>query len=136
MNLHEKYFKGKLIGEGYFFKVYIIKDKIKQDFFVVKIANFSDTLKDHLNYLEEIYHHSQIEHPSVSQYFGYSLRDFEGKIHLSFVMKYYQNSSLQMFLYFNKYVKGNWNTSIQIEISGIANGMKYLHSIGITHGSL
>ena len=26
MNLHEKYFEGKLIGEGYFFKVYIIPD--------------------------------------------------------------------------------------------------------------
>ena len=49
MNLHEKYFKGKLIGEGYFFKVYIIKDKIKQDFFVLKIAKFSYTSKDHLN---------------------------------------------------------------------------------------
>ena len=56
MNLHEKYFKGKLIGEGYFFKDYIIKDKIKQDFFVVKIAKFSYISKDHLNYLDEIYH--------------------------------------------------------------------------------
>ena len=45
--------------------------------------------------------------------------DFEGKNHLSFVMKYYQNSSLQTFLYCNKYVKGNWNTSIQIVITGI-----------------
>ena len=36
MTLHEKYFKGKLIGEGYFYKVYIIKDKIKQDFFCSK----------------------------------------------------------------------------------------------------
>ena len=136
MNLHQKNFEGKLIGEGYFYKVYIIKDKIKQDFFVVKIAKFSYTSKDHLNYLDEIYHHCQIEHPCVSQYFGYSLRDFEGKNHLSFVMKYYQNSSLQTFLYCNKSVKGNWNTSIQIEISGITNGMKYLHSVGITHGSL
>ena len=51
-------------------------------------------------------------------------------------MKYYQNSSLQTFLYCNKSVKGNWNTSIQIVITGIANGMKYLHSVGITHGSL
>ena len=32
MTLHEKYFKGKLIGDGYFFKVYIINDKIKHDF--------------------------------------------------------------------------------------------------------
>ena len=67
MNLHEKYFKGKLIGEGYFFKDYIIKDKIKQDFFVVKIAKFSYISKDHLNYLDEIYH--QIEHLCVCQYF-------------------------------------------------------------------
>ena len=110
--------------------------QIKQDFFVVKIAKFSYTSKDHLNYLDEIYHHCQIEHQRVSQYFGYSLRDFEGKNHLSFVMKYYQNSSLQTFLSCNKSVKRNWNTSIQIVITGIANGMKYLHSVGITHGSL
>ena len=51
-------------------------------------------------------------------------------------MKYYQNSSLQMFLYCNKSVKGNWNTCIQIVITGIANDMKYLLSVGITHGSL
>ena len=82
MNLHEKYFEGKLIGEGYFYKVYIIKDKIKQDFFVVKIAKFSYTSKDHLNYLDEIYHHRQIV------------------------------------------------------ITDVAKGMKCLHSVGITHGSL
>ena len=51
-------------------------------------------------------------------------------------MKYYQNSSLQTFLYVKKYVKGNWNTNIQIGIKDIANVMKYLHSVGIAHGSL
>ena len=62
-------FEGKLIGKGYFLKIYIINDKVKQDFFVVNLAKFSYTSKDHLNYLDEIYHHCQIEHSCVSQYF-------------------------------------------------------------------
>ena len=77
-----------------YFKNYIINDKIKQDFFVVKIAKFSYTSKDHLNYLDEIYHHCQIEHPCISQLIGYSFTNFQNKECITLLMKYYQNSSL------------------------------------------
>ena len=44
--------------------------QIKQDFFVVKIAKFSYTSKDHLNYFDEIFHHRQIVITDVDTHNG------------------------------------------------------------------
>ena len=51
-------------------------------------------------------------------------------------MKYYEHGSLKQFLHKNSNLTSNDNTTVQIIITGIVCGMKYLHSQDIIHRDL
>ena len=71
----------------------------------------------------------QINHPNIVHLYHYSFQNVKGEFQPSFVFDNYLNGSLEYAIE-NKSSNLD-NTTKQIILCGIANGMKYLHSLNI-----
>lgn len=81
----------------------------------------------------------RLQHPTIIQFYGYSLKDFEGHNRVTILMKLAKNGSLaKLLLNAQKgLAEENYdNTSRQKILIGIARAMMYLHQNHIIHRDL
>ena len=94
---------------------------------------------DIINLSHEINNISQIKHPSILEFIGYSQTDFSGKRRPVIVSEYASNGTISSLLDKERrkqHQSGLSATQKLIVIYGIAEGMRYLHSHKIVHRDL
>lgn len=137
----ENYTKGSCIGKGSFGIVYKIADNKTGEILAAKcFMNLAEP--DYVNKLDfrrEIYLLSQLKHPSVIKYIGYSPTNFEGLNFSVIVTEYLPNGTLKQIL--EQLHRSNppekWSeTKTLINIFGVASAMSYLHANNVLHRDL
>lgn len=133
-----------IIGEGSFGKVYRVTETSDGKNLVAKVVNKEmkeeeSNQEEFIDFYREIKLLSSFNHPSILRFIGYSTSDFEGNFHPTIITEYAPNGTLRDIL--DEEIMGlskpGWNmTKKLINIYGIANGMKYLHSHSILHRDL
>ncbi|KAK8870912.1 hypothetical protein M9Y10_008825 [Tritrichomonas musculus] len=133
-----KYRKGKLIRRGDDYKIYEIYDKETKAQYTAKNLNKYDNyflnyknINDIGSYLKTI---SNLKHPSLLDFIGYSPVNFKNKPRPIFIMEKVSNSTLNRILELNEENREEigWDeTKKLINIYGIASCMSYLHSKNI-----
>lgn len=114
------------IGDGGFINEFIIIDKETHHLYLAKkFVDFKSTM-----FSKSATIFTQIKHPSIIKYIGYSPVDFNGSKNPMIITEYYKNGSL--FDILSKLRKGHsidgWNdTTKMITIYGIASAISYLH---------
>ena len=131
----KKFEKIELIGCGSFSDVYTIKNKETNEIFVAKILK----AKNQENFLKEVNILSQLNHPSIMKFIGFSPIDFDSNQNPVIVTEFLSNRSLEDLLD----VERNgisipfWSDTLKlINIYGIASAMSFLHSKNILHRDL
>ncbi|KAK8835343.1 hypothetical protein M9Y10_017871 [Tritrichomonas musculus] len=124
-------------------QIYCAKILIKENIITTKkAANFllPKVSKSEINELSRnIIQISKMHHPSILQFIGCTLNDFENHPNPVIITEYSPNGSLRSILDLQKQLKkiSIWDdTKKLINIYGIASGMSYLHSCDIVHGEL
>ena len=134
--------KQEKIGSGGFGVVYKARDIETDQIFAAKISIYEmDQCEETtiINLSREINIISQLKHPSILQYVGYSPSNFKKKPKPVIVTEYAPNSSLDEIIKAERMGCGNydWNdTKKLINIYGIASGMAHLHDLNIIHRDL
>lgn len=132
--------KGEKIGKGGFSEVYLSVYKKTGKNYAAKILKNSLFKADDKAKIEnEIEILTNAKHPTIIEYFGYSLLDFCLDSNIVIFTEYATNGSLGELISRNKRSKPppNYdNTNRQIILIGIAAGMKYLHRTNIMHRDL
>lgn len=140
----EKFTKQVKIGEGRFSKVYKIVEKGSEKVYAAKISKteLNDEDKTYVTHLKsEIKTISELNHPSLLKYFGFSPVNFDQKSYPTIITEFESNGSLEEILN-NERQKNSpsdspWNdTKKLINIYGIASGMSILHDREIIHRDL
>ncbi|KAK8883615.1 hypothetical protein M9Y10_042709 [Tritrichomonas musculus] len=135
-----KFIKQALIGEGTFSQVYKVIEHDTGNIFAAKISKLSETKKRLITYLKrEINIISQLHHPSVLKFIGYSPIDFKHEYYPVIITEYSSNGSLEDVIKSErKYMPPpTWSdTKKLINIYGIASAMSYLHAHNIIHRDL
>ena len=101
------------------------------------LKSFNQSRK--ISFHREVDIHSRIIFPSILQFVGYSMTNFNGKLNPTILMEFPLNINLKNPDY--KYLKKNIpnvdkRTKKLITLYGIASAMKYLHSHNIIHRNL
>lgn len=132
------YTKKKLIGRGSFGFVFLAEDNETHEQYAAKISpiNDADTSKAFLRELQIL---MKIAHPTILQFKGYSLVDFDGEENPTILTAYQPNGSLQNLL--DLEIRGcaphEWDITMKyITLYGIARGMKFLHKKSCIHRDL
>lgn len=126
------------IGSGGFSVVYLVND-VKNDFeFAAKVSGHlrSDRLVD---YIKEVNVISLLNHAAIVKIYGYCLKDFDNKNNQVIIMENVPNGDLQDVIdeEANEFPREGWDrTQKLITLYGIASGMAYSVSYGITHSDL
>lgn len=122
------------LGNGACGDVYLIKEKSSAKLFAAKVSRVEcKSLSDQKSFFREISSLSKAKNPAVLSLIGFNLLNFEGDHYPTIVTEFMPKGSLWDIL------NGNINlpqSKRYIILLGIAEGMKYLHSIGITHRDL
>lgn len=122
------------LGNGACGDVYLVKEKSSAKLFAAKVSRVEcKSLSDQKSFFREILSLSKAKHPAVLSLIGFNLTNFEGDHYPTIVTEFMPKGSLGDIL------NGNINlpqSKRYIILLGIAEGMKYLHSIGITHRDL
>ena len=127
------------IGKGGFSEVYKVKEKETKKIYAAKILmrkSIENSKELRSRFLCEVNINSKTHHPSVLQFIGYCPIDFEQRPRPVIITQYLQNGSLQNLIHLEKNGKilPFWDETMKLVcIYGIAVGMQYLHSNGITH---
>lgn len=136
----KKYEIIKSIKEGDFDCVYSIRDKETHEGFSATTIYYSRENKDYKQIVtREINIMMEIRHPTLINFIGYSLKDFDGKKNITILMDHFKNISLS---YVIKKARTRPdeidfdNTDRQIILIGIARGMMFLHQNHIIHRDL
>ena len=138
----QKYERQQKIGEGGFGVVYQLREKDEGTLYAAKISKLeidqsrNDTIIDLSREINII---SQLNHPTILSYIGFSPINFKNKQKPVIVTEYASNGSLDKIL--EKERKGfgihEWDdTKKLINIYGIASGLSYLHRQNIIHRDL
>ncbi|KAK8843535.1 hypothetical protein M9Y10_024590 [Tritrichomonas musculus] len=137
----EKYEKEDKIRAGTVTSIFRVRDRMTGMIYSAKVANVRvDFSKEEVSNLsKEVGELTELKHPSIQQFHGYSFFNFNGQQQPVVIGEYSDNRTL--FDIIQKQRKGkidpNWdNTKKLINIYGIASAMKYLHSHGILHPNL
>ena len=138
-----EYEKLEEIGKGTLAQVFLIQNKITKEKYAAKVLNFQSWKYKSLSSLKTIVrgaeYQSEIKHPCIVKFFGFSPTDFEEEEYPVIVMEYCNNQSIDFIIsMINKKIHVNGWTNIKklINIYGIAVGMSYLHSHNIYHRDL
>ena len=120
------------IGEGSYGKVYKIKDRTTKIIYAAKKSNkeLDDSDEVSIDIYQEVSILSQLNHPSVLKFIGYSPINFKQKNKPVIITEYVKNGSLKDLLKEQSNPKSivNWNGTLKlIMLYGIANAMAYLH---------
>ena len=128
------------IGQGSFGKVFKIQNKVTKKIYAAKqlMRDFNSSQ----NFLQDLYKEieilSNVSHPSILHFVGFSKFGLKGERKAVIVTKYAPNGSLDKIL---KLGQGSgieyWNETKKLcNIFGIASSMLYLHSNDIIHRDL
>lgn len=137
-----KFEKVDKIGSGKFGLVYTIKEKETGIIYAAKITK--DPLNSEnesllLNLRREVNLLSQLNHPAILKFIGYSPKDFNSNNNPVIITEYSKFGSLSSVLQLEKEYSSPdlWDdTQKLINIYGIASAMSYLHSNDIIHRDL
>ena len=136
----EKYEKVRIVSKGSMYNFYEIRNKETYEIFTAKITTFAiENLKrdDILKLSREINTISQINHPTILKFIGYSLTDFNKKKKPVIITELLTKGVLSEILSKEREGESILNsTNKLILIYGIAFGMSFLHSHNILHRSL
>lgn len=128
------------VESGGFGSVFSVEDNNTKKMYAAKILN---THKDDLQYKRMINREIGImikcKHPTIINFIGFSLQDFNNQDNVTIFMDLAKRGSLSEFL--QKVQKGLLdcsydNTNRQIILVGIARGMMYLHQNHVIHRDL
>ena len=132
--------QGGKIGLGGYSDVYLTQYKKNGENYAAKVIKSNVFKEDEKNKIEdEIKIMSLIDHPTIIQYLGYSLLDFNLNPNIVIFTQLVKNGSLNKIILKAKQsnLPENYdNTTRQIILIGIASGMKYLHNKNIMHCDL
>lgn len=122
------YTRLKRLGRGSFGTVWSAQNTRTGQICAVKIIykEYEKSIK------REIATLSNVCNPNIINYFGYSLKGFDGNDSVLIFMEMAPNKTLRDYLKSSKRNK----TTLNIILIGIANGMKYLHMKKIIHRDL
>lgn len=130
------------IGSGSFGEVHKVADKKTGEIYAAKIAFKplkENSTSDIRSFSREVNILSQINHPAILKFIGFSSVDFSNKPFPVIITEYISNGSLSDIINLerNSKINSNWNdTRKLITIFGIASAMSYLHSHNIIHRDL
>jgi serine/threonine protein kinase len=120
--------KIKVLGSTSLGKSYLTQERTTQELFVVKtfkdVTNESDERLDWVDFLVHI------EHPALLSIYGYSLPNTARKKPLAFCTRYCPDGSLAGLLESKKTITNGSRLKI---LFGIAEALRHLHTVGITH---
>lgn len=130
------------IGQGSFGEVFKVLEEGTKNIFAAKISmsklNEGD-IKYSINLRREVNILSQLSHPSVLKFIGYSPYDFNQNMYPVIITEYSPNGSLEDIIELERksIPPDSWSdTKKLINIYGIASAMSYLHSHNIIHRDL
>ena len=128
-----KYRRLRNIGYGSFSSVYQVEDMETKQIYAAKESReeLIENTDEFLQYTNQISILSQISHPCIVKFYGFSKKNFDNENRPVIITEYMTNGSLD-------YVIKNESLSLAtlewtltkklINIYGIAKGMKFLHS--------
>ena len=135
INTFEKKEKIKSGGFGMVFKVFCPNNN---EYYAAKIITYVNNEKQNMTD-REIEIMMNLQHPTIINFIGYSLMDFEGKFAVTIIMDLANKGSLDQLLQNSEkslaYLDYN-NTARQIILVGITRGMMILHQHNILHRDL
>lgn len=135
----DKYKKVRQINKGSHGIVYLVQNVENGQIYAAKYicCNNKDLYKKIIDqYIEMMIY---LKHPTLIDFVGYSLKDFQNENNILIFMELAENGSL---LDLNESIQKNdipkeySNTTRQIILVGISRCMKYLHDRNIIHGNL
>ena len=122
------------LGNGACSDVYLVKEKSSTNLFAAKVSRIEcQKFSDQKSFISEISSLSKVKHLAVLSLTGFNLTNFEGNHFPTIITEYMPKGSLDGILNSNINLP---QSKRYIILFGIAEGMKYLHSIGITHRDL
>lgn len=122
------------IDNGLVCNVFKVKNKSSGEYYAAKVCNINKEY-DNLVY-REIYILITTKQETIIKFIGFSLTDFEGNNNITIIMEFAEKGSLKKLLDELQGSRGPDDfddTNKQIIITGIAYGLKYLHSKEIIH---
>lgn len=137
-----KFEKQEIISKGDSCKLYKLKEIETSNVYLGQFlmqAIQKITNEEVVNLVNEMKILSDMNHPSLLKFVGFSPCDFKGKQKPVIVTEYASNGSLENVLQIERFgqsIPGLDSTKKLIIIYGIASAMSYLHSKGIIHRSL
>ncbi|OHT03135.1 hypothetical protein TRFO_06794 [Tritrichomonas foetus] len=126
--------KMEILGRGGFGCVYLVKEKETGKLFAMKelLGEFK-SLDDEKAFFREIELLMIADHPGVMNFRGFSMLNSEHKRSATIVIEFLPNKSLQEVI--EKKKRMSFTQKI-INLYGVAEAMRYLHSIDIVHRDL
>ena len=118
------------IDSGSLITVILVEDNLTHENYVAKIINEKELfLVENLTIISTL---SQLTHPTIIKFIGYSPTDFQSNNNLTLIFEYVPNSSLRHFI---RNTRLN-NTQKQIILTGISRSILYLHQHNYIHGDI
>lgn len=112
------------IGNGAFATIMLIEDNLTHENYAAKILK--ETFSPNLTIISIL---SQLTHPTIIKFIGYSPTNFDSENYLTLILEYAPKSSLRHFL---RSTNIN-NTQKQIILTGISRSILYLHQHNYIH---
>ena len=117
------------IGNGSFSTIKLIEDNSTHENYAAKIIKEPNSPEENLTIISIL---SQLTHPTIIKFIGYSPTSFHSKNYLTLILEYAPKSSLRDFLR-----RSNINnTQKQIILTGISRSILYLHQHNYIHGDI
>ncbi|KAK8883844.1 hypothetical protein M9Y10_042943 [Tritrichomonas musculus] len=133
----------KMLGKGSFGKVFVVNNTKDGKQYAAKLLNPDNMLKskDQMMLLREVQILCKLDHPSIVKFYGINFHSFLNPTQLepTILTEYLKNGSLKKVLdkEKNSIADLNWSpTKKYINLLGISDAMRYLHSKGVLHRDL
>lgn len=121
------------LGEGNFGKVYLIQQEQANKKFAVKITNSELQSPEQKSFCQHLLEYSKIKHQAILPLYGFSMVNFEQKNFPMIFTEFIQKGSLDLMINQNDTLSPS---NKYIILLGVAEGINFLNSQGITHGKL